>query len=142
MFAETREESRRFFLACWRKHEAAIALTPLEALVVQVIGSHPEYLAAVRSGGLDGARHQPAHNPFLHMGLHLALIEQVQTDRPPGIRALYHRLVALSGDVHVMEHRIMHILGEVLAEAQARHAMPDEREYLERLARLERAARS
>ncbi|WP_204318325.1 DUF1841 family protein [Serratia marcescens] len=32
-------------------------------------------------------------NPFLHMGLHLAVREQVATDRPQGIRTVYTKLI-------------------------------------------------
>ena len=32
-------------------------------------------------------------NPFLHISLHLAIIEQVQTNRPFGINEAYYKLV-------------------------------------------------
>ncbi len=43
-------------------------------------------------------------NPFLHMGMHLALQEQVALDRPAGIQAVYRQLGEQLGDVHDTEH--------------------------------------
>ena len=75
-------------------------------------------------------------NPFLHMSMHLSLQEQVGTDRPPGIHALYERLVLRSGDAHAAEHRMMECLGRILWEAQRQNGMPDEQAYLECVRRL------
>ncbi len=75
-------------------------------------------------------------NPYLHMGLHLGLREQLSTDRPAGIRDLYRRILARVGDAHAAEHRMIECLAETLWEAQAGHAPPDEARYLERLRQL------
>lgn len=136
MFAGSREDSRRFFLACWQKRQAGAALEPLERLVMQVIDVHPEYLDAVKSAATPGAGGEPGHNPFLHMGLHIALIEQMQADRPTGIRCAYQRLCQSGEDPHEVEHLMMKVLFEILHEAQARGAMPDEQVYLARLQQL------
>ena len=70
------------------------------------------------------------------MGLHLAIREQVATDRPPGIAALFNALLVKSGDFHDAEHQALECLAETLWEAQSNNAMPDEQAYLERLQRL------
>ena len=90
MFVESRDESRQFFFTVWEKMAHGEALSPLEALIAEVIRAHPEYHRVLGQGERALARDFAAGdtNPFLHMGLHMAVIEQLQTDRPPGIRAL------------------------------------------------------
>ena len=75
-------------------------------------------------------------NPFLHMGLHLAIREQVATNRPTGIAAIHLRLTQMTGDPNQAEHRIIDCLAESLWEAQSRNQPPDEGKYLERLKNL------
>ena len=77
-----------------------------------------------------------AENPFLHLGLHLALREQVGTDRPPGIASLTRSLLLRHGDGHAVEHLMMQCLGEFLWDAQRQGRAPDEAAYLERLRAL------
>ena len=72
-------------------------------------------------------------NPFLHMGLHLGLREQVSTDRPAGIGNVHRTLIAQIGDVHAAEHRMIDVLAETLWEAQVNNQPPDEQAYLQRL---------
>ncbi|MGH8300094.1 MAG: DUF1841 family protein, partial [Steroidobacteraceae bacterium] len=75
-------------------------------------------------------------NPFLHMGLHLAIREQVATDRPPGITQIQQSLVKRLGDPHAAEHAMLERLAEVLWESQRSGRAPDEQRYLERLRSL------
>jgi hypothetical protein len=75
-------------------------------------------------------------NPFLHMGLHLGIREQVATDRPGGIAKIHRELTARLGDPHAAEHRMIDCLAETLWEAQSTNRAPDEALYLERLRRL------
>lgn len=136
MFVESRDESRQFFFTVWEKMAHGEALSPLEALIAEVIGAHPEYHRVLGQGERALARDFTAGdtNPFLHMGLHVALIEQLQTDRPPGIMALYRQLALQeSRDVHGLEHRIMEQLAAVLWAANQRGGVPDEQDYLARL---------
>ncbi len=138
MFVESRNDSREFFFGVWRKMSARQPLEPLEALVARIIGEHPEYHAVLEQPGraLEEDFTGKA-NPFLHMGLHIALIEQLQTDRPPGVRSAYQRLLAAFGDdAHAVEHRMMDCLAEVLWEAGAGGRAPDEQAYLAALGRL------
>ena len=96
---------------------------------------HPEYHALVQDAPAALAFDPPAsgtqENPFLHMGLHLAVREQLSIDRPPGIRALFESLTARLGDVHDAEHALMESLAETLWEAQRSGRAPDEGRYLE-----------
>ncbi len=71
-------------------------LSPLEAQIAAVVEWHPEYHEAITGDDLD-RDYTPdggQTNPFLHMGLHLGIREQVATDRPAGIAAIYSALTA------------------------------------------------
>ncbi|MDZ7644031.1 MAG: DUF1841 family protein [Woeseiaceae bacterium] len=138
MFGQDRDELRRMYMEAWRKARANEPLSALEAQIAGVIEDHPEYHDVLTSAGLD-ADYTPQGgetNPFLHMGLHLALRDQLQTDRPPGIRALHARIARRSDDRHDAEHRMIECLAETLWEAQGRGAPPDEARYLDRLRRI------
>ena len=111
-----------------------------QRLPVQAIALHPEYHALLES--VDGGAQKEwtpeggESNPFLHMGLHLALREQLATDRPAGIRSVHTALAQRLGDLHEAEHRMLDCLAETLWHAQRGGTPPDEAAYLERLRRL------
>jgi len=137
IFGQDRNELRNMYVAAWQKHRDAEVLSPLESQIVQVIAEHPEYHDAIagdieRDYTVEGGE----TNPFLHMGLHLAIREQVATDRPAGIAAVHRKLTQRSGDVHRAEHRMIDCLAESLWESQRNNQPPDELKYLERLRRL------
>ncbi len=131
---------RRMYLEAWRKFSAHQPLEPLEAQLAAVIAEHPEYVAWLESGeGALGAEFTPEggrENPFLHMGLHLAIREQVATNRPAGIAAIHQQLAARLGGAHAAEHAMLEPLAETLWDAQRQGRMPDEQVYLERLRKL------
>lgn len=133
--SHSRDELRRAYAEAWQKNVSGAPLTPLEALIVDVVALHPEYQRVV--GDSDAAlSFEPdadgdVANPFLHMGLHIAVREQLSIDRPPGVREVHRRLQARYGDVHDAEHRLMDALAETLWEAQRAGKPPDERHYLE-----------
>jgi hypothetical protein len=130
----TREELRQAYADAWRNHRTGSPLTPLEAMIADVIGLHPEYHPIVddpaRTLSFEPAA-TAAENPFLHMGLHMAIREQLSIDRPPGVRDLRARLAAQFGDLHHAEHILMEALAETLWEAQRAARPPDENHYLE-----------
>ena len=138
IFGQDRNELRRMYVETWRKAESDEPLSPLETQIAQVIRDHPEYHALMTDAALEAA-FTPAGgqtNPFLHMGLHLAIREQVATDRPNGIDSIFKDLLNLLQDSHKAEHRMLECLAETLWEAQRNNAMPDETAYLERLKKL------
>lgn len=138
IFGQNRDELRQMYADAWRKHREGAVLSPLEAQIAAVVDEHPEYQATVERAGA-GADYGPEGgetNPFLHMGLHLAIRDQVATDRPPGVRRIHAELTARLGSPHDAEHRMAEALAETLWEAQGRSAAPDDRLYLERLRRL------
>jgi len=137
---QDRSGLRRHYLEAWRKRCAGAPLEPLEFQLVTVIEQHPEYHALLEDDALALARdYQPESgqaNPFLHLGLHLAIREQVATDRPPGIAAVHRELARRLGDAHEAEHQMLDKLGEALWYAQRTGRPPDEAAYLESLRRL------
>jgi hypothetical protein len=130
----SRDQLRLTYAEAWAKHLAGLPLTPLEAQITDVIGVHPEYQHVVADADSAIAFEQNAagvaDNPFLHMGLHLAIREQVSIDRPPGIRDLQRQLQSRHGGVHLAEHILMEALGEELWLAQREGRVPDEKRYL------------
>ena len=137
IFGQDRGELRKMYADAWQKHCGNEALSPLEAQIATVIADHPEYHEAV-TGDLDRefTVEGGETNPFLHMGLHLGIREQVSTDRPAGIAAIFRGLADKIGDAHKAEHRMIDCLAETMWEAQSQNLLPDEAKYLERLRRL------
>ena len=141
-FIQDRDASRRFFLEVWEKHQAAKPLQALEELILGVILEHPEYHVLLDNEENAVLREFTPElgttNPFLHMGMHIAIREQVSSDRPGGITALYERLLSKFATAHDLEHRMMECLGETLWSAQRNNTLPDEIAYLECVKRIHR----
>ena len=143
LFGNDRGRIRRYFSEVWRKHLARQPLEPLERVIVGVIGAHPEYQTVLTGAEESLARDYLPElgetNPFLHLGMHIAIQEQLLGDRPPGIIPIYEQLCQRYGDSHTAEHQMMECLGETLWEAQRSGAEPDAAAYLQRLRRLLRS---
>ena len=135
---EDREAMRTAWRVAWRRHLEQAPLEPLQAQMADLIAMHPEYhahmAAAVAVGG--GADPDAAANAFLHLALHLALREQLATNRPRGIAEIHQRLSATHGETHAAEHRMIEVLAQTLWAAQRSARAPDEQQYLEALRRL------
>jgi hypothetical protein len=134
-----REGLRAFYLEAWRKRRQGLPAEPLEIQVADVIEEHPEYHALFERGeralDQDWTPEDGESNPFLHMGLHLGLREQVATGRPAGIAAIHRSLAARLG-VHEAEHRMAECLAEALWHAQRNNSLPDEVSYMDALRRI------
>ncbi len=137
-FSQDRSKLRQMYIEAWRKFESGEPMSPLEDQIASVIALHPEYHDAMRDDfrNEDYKPEDGKTNPFLHMGLHLAIREQIGTDRPAGIRAAFNGLTKRLGDAHDAEHRMLDVLAETLWDAQRNGRPPDEAQYLERLRRL------
>lgn len=135
-----RDELRRMYFEAWRKRREQLPASPLEVQVADVIELHPEYQALfndpAQSLDKDWLPEGGATNPFLHMGLHLAIRDQVATDRPLGIREAHRLLAARSGSQHDAEHQMIECLAEALWNAQRSGLPPDERAYLQSVQRI------
>jgi hypothetical protein len=133
---QSREQLRATWLTAWRKHRGRELLTPLESQLVGVMELHPEYHRWLEDGERASGSQAATDNPFLHLSLHLALREQLATDRPPGIKAAFDNLASRLGDRHDALHRAMEVLGRTLWEAQRSGRAPDEQAYLQAIRSL------
>jgi len=134
LFGQDRDQLRRMYCQAWQQYREGQVLEPLQAQIVAVIEQHPEYQPLLenpeRALGREYLPELGETNPFLHMGMHLAIQEQVDTDRPAGIRDLYRRLAAKTGDTHALDHGLMECLAEMIWQAQRDGSVPDEQRYL------------
>lgn len=110
--------------------------------IADIIELHPDYQAALENPDKvidrDYSPEGGQSNPFLHMGLHLAVRDQLATDRPPGIRAAFNAVVKRVGTQHDAEHQVIECLAETMWEAQRTSRPPDELVYLQRVRALGR----
>lgn len=130
-----RAGSRRLFFEVWRKTQAGEPLSALEGIVAEVIHLHPEYHALLsgdpqRALDRDWLPEAGETNPFLHMGLHVAIREQLSIDRPPGVKSAYTALLKRYSDPHATEHAMLECLAEALWRGQREGRLPDEQAYL------------
>lgn len=137
---QSRDQLRRVYVDAWRKRRDSLPMEPLEMQIADVIELHPEYQAALEKSDTvldrDYSPEGGQSNPFLHMGLHLAVRDQLATDRPPGIRAAFKAVTARLGTQHDAEHQVIECLAETMWEAQRSARPPDEKVYLERVRAL------
>ena len=133
MFTNDRNKLREFYREAWRKQCETLPIEPLEAQVADIIALHPEYHGLLEGPvdelDKDYTPEGGQENPFLHMGLHLALREQLSTGRPPACRTTYQQLLHKIGDAHEVEHRMMECLGQALYQTQINGSAPDEAAY-------------
>ncbi len=139
MFGQDRRALRQRFVHVWRKHRARSALEPLEEIIARVIRDHPEYHRLIESQDQALENDYPPEsgmsNPFLHMGMHIAIREQLAARHPAGVSELHQTLLTQLGDAHEAEHQMLECLGETLWQAQRDGAAPDEAVYLQCLRR-------
>jgi hypothetical protein len=140
LFGTDRNRMRRYFREVWSKHAAGRPLEPLERIIAGVIAQHPEYHALLTGPEAllerDYLPELGETNPFLHMGMHIAIQEQLSSNRPAGILLLYERLCQRFGDSHTAAHQMLECLGQALWEAQRNQTEPDAALYLQQLQRL------
>ena len=108
-------------------------MDPMQEVVANIVELHPEYhqlLENEDSVDQDFSAETGESNPFLHMSMHIALHEQISTDRPKGIFDCYQELCLHKGGPHDAEHAMMECLGEALWQAQRNKTVPDEDKYL------------
>lgn len=139
MFSQDRNQMRKVFFDCWKAHQEKASLDAMQQIIVHIIELHPEYHALLENEAALNKDYTPEHgetNPFLHMSMHIALHEQLSTDRPTGMKAIYQTIVMKQGSAHAAEHLMMECLGEALWLAQRNNTMPDEAAYFECLKKL------
>lgn len=134
MFGQDRNQLRQVYIDAWRKHQANEILQPLESMIAEIVVMHPEYHAMLNKGADALDKDFPPElgesNPFMHMGMHIAIREQLGADRPAGIVIAHKKLLLHLQDAHEVEHQIMECLGQTLWESQQNNTSPDESQYL------------
>ncbi len=130
---QSRDQIRQIYLDVWQKMQDQKLLEPMEAMIADIIQLHPEYHKMLAKGedvrDQDFLPEQGETNPFLHMGMHIALREQANTDRPVGFKEIYRKLLIKRGQ-HDAEHAMMECLAEALWRSQKDNMPFDETAYL------------
>ncbi len=130
---QSRDEVRQVYLTVWKKMQQQSLLEPMEAIIADVIKLHPEYHALLDKDEFakeqDFTPEDGQTNPFLHMGMHIAIREQATADRPPGIQPAYQKLRKKKAP-HDAEHSMIECLGQALWQVQRDNTMPDDNAYL------------
>jgi hypothetical protein len=134
LFQPSRDQARQFLFDVWGKFKQSQALTDLEKIAVEVISMHPEYHVILDSP----ERHIDQQyfpemgetNPFLHLNLHLSIVEQINIDQPTGIKHSYQQLLSKYHDSHLAQHDLLDCLAETIWQSQRNQQPLDSAYYL------------
>lgn len=136
-----RDQIRQMYCSVYTKMKTNNVTDALEHQIANVITEHPEYHPLLEETGpaVDKNFSPDAgeSNPFLHMGMHLGIREQVNTDRPAGIRMMFAELSQKMGPLEA-EHQIMECLGLALWEAQRNNGLPNDSKYLDCIKKIKK----
>ncbi|MDG1821389.1 MAG: DUF1841 family protein [Methylophilaceae bacterium] len=134
LFNPSRDEVRDFFFNSWAKFKQQQPLTDLEKMVLSVIQMHPEYHSILDKPEQYKQQayfpEQGQTNPFLHMSLHLSVLEQISINQPIGITTIYETLKNKYQEAHAAQHDILDCLGESIWLAQQNKTGQDVAHYL------------
>lgn len=134
MFNPSVADVRNFFFDTYGRGVAGQALTDLEKIAFRVIVEHPEYAQVLSNKDkylqLNWLPESGETNPFLHLGMHLSIYEQLSIDQPFGIIQLYRELCVKFGTEHLAQHQLMDCLAEMVWQAQYTQMQPDPQIYL------------
>jgi hypothetical protein len=135
MFQPSQHDVRSFFCGTWRKQLQRLPLSPIEAQAARWIDEHPEYHATLAD---EPAALQAVYrvedgreNPFLHLSMHLSILEQCSIDQPTGIRQATELLAARRASLHAAHHEVMECLGEMVWASQRSGLPPDGQAYID-----------
>ncbi len=134
LYNPTRDQARQFLFDAWAKFKQQSPLTDLEKIAVEVIQMHPEYHAIFdapeRYMQQQYFPEMGETNPFLHISLHLSVIEQISINQPIGISGIYATLAAKYGDKHQAQHELLECLAETIWHSQRNNVPLDSAHYL------------
>jgi Domain of unknown function (DUF1841) len=135
MFQPSQHDVRSFFCGTWRQQRDGLPLTPLQAQAARWIDEHPEYHAALADEAAALAAsyrvEDGRENPFLHLSMHLSILEQTGIDQPTGIRQAVELLAARRNSLHQAHHEVMECLGEMIWSSQRSGLPPDGPAYID-----------
>jgi Domain of unknown function (DUF1841) len=137
LFNPSRDEVREFFFAAWAKFKAQQTLTDLEKIALGVMHMHPEYHSILdKPEQYKNQEYFPEFgetNPFLHMSLHLSILEQISINQPIGISDIYAQLKLKHQAEHEAQHDILDCLAETIWSAQRTNSSIDSAQYIQLL---------
>lgn len=137
LFNPSRDEVREFFFTTWAKFEQTQPLSDLEKIAINVIQMHPEYHHILEAPEKFKQQayfpEQGETNPFLHMSLHLSILEQISINQPTGIAEVYMQLKIKHQGEHSAQHDVLDCLGETIWLAQQNKTGLDAAHYLQLL---------
>ena len=134
LYNPSRDQARQFLFDAWAKFKQQAPLTDLEKIAAEVMQMHPEYHPILDAP----ARHMQQQyfpemgetNPFLHLSLHLSVIEQIAINQPIGIKSIYEQLKKKHQDQHQAQHDILDCLAETIWQSQRNNTPLDSAHYL------------
>jgi hypothetical protein len=134
LFNQDRNQMRQVFFSAWQKFRQQQPLDGVENLIVNALSLHPEYHSFFddieNNIDKDFSPDLAQSNPFLHLGMHISIEEQLSIDQPEGIKKAYQQLLNKHQDPHKIQHLMMECLGKVILEAQQANTIPDNSNYL------------
>lgn len=140
MYPLERDALRQMYFQAWHKFCQQEPLTEVEKQIAAVIYDHPEYhlffnlSTQAQEDEIKAA--SGMGNPFLHLGMHLTLRDQIATDMPPGIRNIFQKLQQVNGDSLTAEHLMLPCLEQALWQAMQNNGQLDQLAYLDALNQL------
>jgi hypothetical protein len=134
LYNPSRDQARQFLFNAWSKFKQIMILTDLEKIAVEVIQIHPEYHAVFDSPERFMQKQyfpeMGEANPFLHITLHLSVIEQISINQPIGITQIYDKLLEHHNDKHMAYHDLIDCLAETIWHSQRNNKTLDSEHYL------------
>jgi len=134
LYNPSRDQARQFLFDAWAKFKQHQALTDLEKIAVEVIQMHPEYHVVLEAPerylNQQYFPEMGETNPFLHLSLHLSVIEQISINQPIGIAKIYDTLRQKYNDQHMAQHDLLECLAETIWQAQRNNTPLDSTQYL------------
>ena len=135
MYSDNRNAYRQFFFTLWQKYQKKIPLETNETQLIEIILQHPEYHRFLDKE-YENQEFTVEENPFFHMSLHLAIREQIATNRPFGIASIYQELMKQQQNNLLVEHLMMECLAHFIYLGQESGTMASDEEYLRELREL------
>jgi len=134
LYNPSRDQARQFLFGAWAKFKQQAPLSDLEKIAVEVMQMHPEYHAILEAPERYMQQQyfpeMGETNPFLHLSLHLSVIEQISINQPIGIQAIYEQLKQKHQDQHLAQHDILDCLAETIWQSQRNNTPLDSAHYL------------
>lgn len=134
LYNPSRDQARQFLFDAWAKFKQHAPLTDLEKIAVEVIQMHTEYHAILEAPERYMSQQyfpeMGETNPFLHISLHLSVLEQVSINQPIGISDVYAKLLNKYNDKHLAQHDLLECLAETIWHSQRNNLPLDSAHYL------------